>query len=437
MVEPSTSIVSTATHESGSLPPDGAHLRRPSWLDGFRRITTSGQFIPEIDGLRFVAISLVILHHVALYISIRQQRDEGLFSLGQHGVELFFAISGFILAVPFALYHLRGNRPVRLRSYFWRRFTRIEPPYLLSLILLTAVRVFVRHEDFGIIGWNLLFSAFYVHGFIMGVPSIINGVAWSLEIEIQFYLLMPLFALVFLIHRRWIRRAVLVVFAAAVMLIQPVHFRAIVQGVNVETGVAAPGLYDLDRHLINYIQFFLAGILLADVYVVEWRGSPPPLRRGAIAWGDFAWLLAWPAAVWALARGGQAAHIALPILIFLICMATFQSVWVRRLLRVEILTVIGGMCYSIYLFHNSVIQVFAPLAMRITPQNYVAAVTVLGLCIVPLILVFCAIYFRLIEKPCMRPDWPRRLRDWFMGHLFVEERSDPQNSVGNPPQSDR
>ena len=150
MVEPSTSIVSAATHESASLSPDGAGLRRPSWLDGFRRITTSGQFIPEIDGLRFVAISLVILHHVALYISIRQQRDEGLFSLGQHGVELFFAISGFILAVPFALQHLRGNRPVRLRSYFWRRFTRIEPPYLLSLILLTAVSRFRSSRGF----WN-------------------------------------------------------------------------------------------------------------------------------------------------------------------------------------------------------------------------------------------------------------------------------------------
>jgi peptidoglycan/LPS O-acetylase OafA/YrhL len=198
-----------------------------------------------------------------------------------------------------------------------------------------------------------------------------------------------------------------------------------------------PGKFLLDRHLINYIQFFLAGLLMADVYVEEWGGSPPPLRRGTLAWGDSAWLIGVPAAVWVLARGGQVSHIAFPILILALCVATFQSVWMRRLLRIEILTVIGGMCYSIYLFHNSVIQVFAPFAMRGTPQNYVAAILVLALCIVPLILAFCGLYFRLIEKPCMRPDWPRRMRDWFMTHLFVDESGDKQNGVGNPSQFDR
>src|SRR6266513_382861 len=97
-------------------------LRR--FLAGFRRITTSGNFIPEIDGLRFIAISSVVLDHIALYVTDLSRHPMGLFELGGRGVELFFVISGFILAVPFASQHLCGGPRLGLRKYFLRRITR-------------------------------------------------------------------------------------------------------------------------------------------------------------------------------------------------------------------------------------------------------------------------------------------------------------------------
>jgi peptidoglycan/LPS O-acetylase OafA/YrhL len=426
-------IGSSEINSANRVEPDGAHLCKPSFLDAFRRITTSGQFIPEIDGLRFIAISLVILHHLALFVSIQQGRPEGLLSLGQRGVELFFAISGFILAVPFAMHFVNGEKPVRLGRYFLRRFTRLEPPYLISLFLLTAMRVLFRGEDFSIIWWNLLFSIFYVHGFMKGMPSQINGVAWSLEIEIQFYLVMPLLALLFLIRNRWIRRGVILLFAAAAMSIQPILFRSIFPGVELRDGHVVQVPYYLERHLVNYIQYFLVGLLLADIYVTEWRGSPPPVRKGAMAWGDFTWLLGWPLLIYVLTLDGLVSRILFPILIFILYLSLFYSIHARRLMRIEILTVIGGMCYSIYLLHNSVIQVFGPLLARMLPSNFAAAVGLAGLCLIPLILIFCGLYFRLIERPCMRPDWPRRLYRWISGLIFVEETSEEQNSIGNPP----
>jgi len=76
----------------------------------FRRITTQKRFIPQIDGLGFVAIASVVFFHIyaalergAVPPPIPLNTD-----LAKRGVELFFAISGFILAVPFASRYLLG-----------------------------------------------------------------------------------------------------------------------------------------------------------------------------------------------------------------------------------------------------------------------------------------------------------------------------------------
>src|SRR5262245_10743057 len=54
---------------------------------------------------------------------------------GRYGVQLFFIISGFILALPFAAERLAGARPVRLKAFYLRRLTRLEPPYFLVLTI--------------------------------------------------------------------------------------------------------------------------------------------------------------------------------------------------------------------------------------------------------------------------------------------------------------
>src|SRR5205814_1945469 len=133
------------------------------WLAGFRRITTSGNYIPEIDGLRFIAIASVVLHHVAFEMAILNNRPEGFARLGVYGVELFFAISGFVLAAPFASYYLCGGPRVRLGQYFLRRLTRLEPPYLLALILIYLLCVIVSNAN--PVEWLIYLgaSALYVH----------------------------------------------------------------------------------------------------------------------------------------------------------------------------------------------------------------------------------------------------------------------------------
>jgi peptidoglycan/LPS O-acetylase OafA/YrhL len=83
----------------------------------FKRITSSGNFIKEIDGLRFIAILSVILFHISNYLIATHNEiypDARFFYLkkilksGSLGVPLFFIISGFILAMPFAKFNFNN-----------------------------------------------------------------------------------------------------------------------------------------------------------------------------------------------------------------------------------------------------------------------------------------------------------------------------------------
>jgi peptidoglycan/LPS O-acetylase OafA/YrhL len=116
-----------------------------------RRTTSSNSFIPEIDGLRFLAISLVVFLHTYLFIidktpfvlkySVGDYWLKLILLNGSRGVLLFFVISGFILAMPFAKHYITAGQPVSLKKFYLKRLTRLEPPYIISTLLCKAVPV--------------------------------------------------------------------------------------------------------------------------------------------------------------------------------------------------------------------------------------------------------------------------------------------------------
>jgi len=130
----------------------------------FRRITTQGRFIPQIDGLRFVAIASVVLFHI--YATFESGTIPAPFTfdadLPKRGVELFFAISGFILGVPFASRFLLHGPPVDLKQYFLRRLTRLEPPYFIALFVCAADQMIMGHRSLGEMFPHLLASFGYL-----------------------------------------------------------------------------------------------------------------------------------------------------------------------------------------------------------------------------------------------------------------------------------
>jgi peptidoglycan/LPS O-acetylase OafA/YrhL len=384
-------------------------------LKPFSRITSSGRFIPEIDGMRFVAIGLVVLFHLRSYslwvrpaqayaINANQDWLARLTSHGYYGVQFFFVISGFILALPFAARWLDNSRPVRLSQYYLRRVTRLEPPYILCMIgLFLWLAVFASSWSLGTRDMtavptadraaallpSLLASLVYQHNLIFSHESYINFVAWSLEIEVQFYLLVPLLVVVFRVHSKLGRRTIILAVAVAVTLLQ----------VFMESRIPI-----LHLTILGHLQFFLLGFLLADIYLADWRNRP-----GVNFLWDVAALAAWVGLFLVWERNLLVLFL-MPPLIMIIYMAAFRGRISNRIFRHPMVVTIGGMCYSIYLLHPFLVSRIARFTDRFILSDYFFGQYLARMvAVVPLLLILTGIYFVLIERPCMKRDWPQRL----------------------------
>jgi len=161
---------------------------------------------PVFDGVRGVSILWVLLHHLPIpltgwlgWIAVR----------GDLGVELFFAVSGFL--VTRSLYQCIWQAPGRdaaptsgiVRDFLARRVSRIFPPYYATLALLALLAIFVDHSlyqkilSIRDIAWSLLVYLYnYARPLTSGTPPGSLNIMWSLAFEEQFYLtLLLLFAL--------------------------------------------------------------------------------------------------------------------------------------------------------------------------------------------------------------------------------------------------
>ena len=352
-----------------------------------RRITTHGSWIPEIDGLRFVAIVSTILVHIFNDTHYRlgtltpawERTAAAISERGGRGVLLFFAISGFILAQPFLRQHLLHGKPVSVKAFFKRRLTRLEPPYILSLLLYVAAVSIRYHHSFGVL-LPLLAHIFYVHN-LTTLPTL-NFVTWSLEVEVQFYILAPLLGLLYAIPSAIQRRGLmfaLIVASAAFHILNHSFARA---------------------NLPGQLQFFLIGFLLADLRATQ-TGSE--ISR----WWDLISLACWIAI---FAFPTPLLDLTFPLLILLAYLAAFNGPVSRGIFRTPWIALTGGMCYSFYLMHMLIISSGLQLTHRWLVPSSVPLSFLIQFCVLgPVIYLLCTGYFLLIERPCMDPAWPHKL----------------------------
>ena len=111
------------------------------------------------------------------------------------GVSVFFLISGFLLYRPFVVAHLAGSPPPRAGAFWVRRLLRILPAYWLVLFIATSVWSIPR--GIGPHGWQ----AYAIHYLFLQIyfpDQVFFGIsaAWSLCVEMTFYLFIPLYAVV-------------------------------------------------------------------------------------------------------------------------------------------------------------------------------------------------------------------------------------------------
>lgn len=398
--------------------------QRSGWIARLTRITTSGRFIPEIDGLRFFAIMSVVLHHhhdwmlarlkIPYSVAIADPISNALtMAIKQMtiGVQLFFVISGFILALPFAEAAFDDKQRPGLGKYLLRRVTRLEPPYVLMLlygfvfwVAASAQGLVSKPTTAGELFPHLLASLFYVHTLVFGDPSHINAVAWSLEVEVQFYLLAPLLGYVFYIRRAWIRRGIMV---------------GACLGFGILNDLINPAsMPRLHLSIVGQAQYFIAGLLFADIYLTRLR------QREAHSWRWDMVGLGVAVAFWVVLLTTEKSRVSvgtlrlplvpmtvMPFIMLLGYIAALRSVALNWLVRTPFLFLIGGMCYTIYLYHSFVggpLPLLTrglynpnwPFWLNYIPQFLTNAVMMIGM---------CGVIYVLVERPCMDRYWPQKL----------------------------
>jgi peptidoglycan/LPS O-acetylase OafA/YrhL len=164
--------------------------------------------IPALDGLRGLAIFLVVFHHYACFSHFKSSQNwlayviQTIFPLSWTGVDLFFVLSGFLIGGILMDYRDTENY---FRTFYIRRICRIVPLYFLWLVLFATLPWLLSagcHQ-----GWyNWLFAKdfskvpmwsytvflqnmFFSRTFLAGSYWVV--VTWSLAVEEQFYLLLP------------------------------------------------------------------------------------------------------------------------------------------------------------------------------------------------------------------------------------------------------
>jgi peptidoglycan/LPS O-acetylase OafA/YrhL len=380
-----------------------------SFISRIQRVTSSTSFIPEIDGLRFFAIFTVVVFHLNTAFS-RQLGlpDLGLEELGGKdnffqpawwiirldlGVKVFFSISGFVLALPFLKQYLGLGPAINLRSYYLRRLTRLEPPFVLSLLFFMMVHHFVMEAEWGSLLPSLGAGLLYAHVLFFGEPSPINPVTWSLETEAQFYLLVPLLFTFFFAIRKAIWRIVaLVMFSALAIWFKAYTFYN--------------GLGHVGSTVLAFGTHFLTGILVAYLYLTR-----PALFKERFYWHDLTGVVALiglfvfykPQAFWLN-------NVLFNTCTFTLMFSAFRGRIFNRFFTWSPIYLIGGMCYSIYLLHYAFFHLWVKIGQYlVTGWGYKTDLIIQMLAGIPVVVLVSAVFFVIVEKPCMDKDWPKRL----------------------------
>jgi peptidoglycan/LPS O-acetylase OafA/YrhL len=358
---------------------------------------------PLFDSMRAIAALSVLAGHT-ITETYQLSQHLRLFVLAVHvadeGVAIFFLISGFLLYRPF-LTARRDGRSVSLRDYARRRVLRIVPCYWAALTIFIAAG-FVS----GVTGGN--WWIFYGFGQNYSLRTIGQGigVAWTLCIEVTFYLTLPLFA--FLAAKlsrraRSVRGDVLLLIAlGAFALAYRAHFSAFLDLSTVST-------------LPGFFFWFALGMGLAVASV----GAAPNaffsrLTARAPHWPLYSWALA--VFTFVLLHESQHAtptlgvalsavllHVLYALVaLFLLLPAVFDETAggpVRALLRLPALAWVGLVSYALYLYHTIVIaQIDKLLVDHGVFPRYLIVVAVS----LPLSLGCAAASFYLVERPLMR-----------------------------------
>jgi peptidoglycan/LPS O-acetylase OafA/YrhL len=388
--------------------------------------------IRAIEGLRGVAVLWVVVFH---YVVVRSEHFSDpliewidasyplrvVVRYGFLGVDLFFLITGFLLVLPWFKHAAEGRERPSARRFYWRRVRRIVPAYYVQLLLLFFVFVPLINPELwrsarGFVLANLGLHALFLHQLTpySSASLSINGPLWTLTLEMQYYVLLPLIA-------AWFVRApnlTAAAFVAASLVWQTLAAHDLAPLISLYAAIGARwNIPEADlRHLAatqlpSYLGHFALGILCGRAWYRN-RGAAAgvggSLVLGALAVGSLLGLYA------VLARGapllGEHVWLLHPLLmaIFIWAAVSINPKWSGSLLGNPVLAFIGRISYSMYLYHLPLLLLYdkyapASLGGLSFPCYFIVVVGV------------AAISFRYVEQPFMQSNRVRMAKSLHSG----------------------
>ena len=347
--------------------------------------------LPFLEGLRGVAALYVVLGHVCTLADPSTsygrtshapewlQKTMACFSFGHLAVAAFIVISGFCLEL--SLFSRENGILKRTGRFYVRRALRILPPYYacLALSILVALRITQHQIGYPFIVYlpvdlgAILSHIFLVQNFWLDWMYRINGVLWSIAIEIQLYIVFPLF--VWSINRMGRLLTFTgtggIAYAAIVLLPQ------------------APKMYAW------YAFLFVAGMVAAHLALKPGKIGQLPVVGSLLSIGSFYGCYYAAANLWPM----YASDVLLGVGIAGVCYAMTGAPRgpLYRFLGLRPVVGLGTFSYSLYLMHHPIAQVL--YAYRPRWADGEASLFCYFVGCLPLILLGCWIFYLVFERP--------------------------------------
>jgi peptidoglycan/LPS O-acetylase OafA/YrhL len=232
----------------------------------------SRTYFPKLNGIRGIAVLLVLWEHLFSSSS----------GVGGIGVNIFFVLSGFLISRILLDYRTTMSPSEAARTFYWRRFLRLSPPFYAALAVAFALGL-------GGSKFTLFMDATYLtnfHVFSLGHWTA-SSHFWSLAVEEQFYLIS--FPMTILLPLRWLRHTLLAILTGSFIfnfsmamagyslfqILLPGSAHGLVAGALLALGLQTAGwLNRATRFLDDWrVLAVSAGIVLISVWLPHWHGA--------------------------------------------------------------------------------------------------------------------------------------------------------------------
>ncbi|WP_427870898.1 acyltransferase family protein [Leucobacter luti] len=352
-----------------------------------------------LDGLRAIAVGLVLCYHLV----------PGSLRGGFLGVDVFFVISGFLITSLLLREYARSGR-IRLVGFWRRRARRLLPALGIVLLVSASLAALVGGDLLVGIGRQIAGAAFFVSNWVFiatgadyfarDTPELFRN-TWSLAIEEQFYVVLPLLVIVLMKFRGRLSRILpllgLGLASAALMVEWSLR------------GEEATRIYfGSDTHVFGLLLGAALAMLVTRMVPDPAPAALTPVRQAgliaatALGLGILGWL------AWTLPEGSPASfqggfQLATGAALLTVWAVTREGAWAGRALDVAPLRWVGERSYGIYLWHWPLLLI---IGKALGPGQAWATAALTLACTI----LVSAVSYRYVEQPVRNFGLRRSLR---------------------------